>query len=175
MLKHHGRAAAFALGSVLAIGLPAGFVLAATSHDAHGVAVSTAARSTSTTGAAHGAAVSTLARGTHGSSDQSPTSGPSAADPSASGQNGPSGASSDTHGAAVSAVATDQTMVGGKNDDHGGAVSAVARSNAGSSHSQAPTPPTPNHGSAVSAAAQDLSTAGQAHGDDVSTVARGSH
>jgi hypothetical protein len=35
------------------------------------------------------------------------------------------------HGAAVSAVAQDETAVGGKNDNHGGAVSAVARGDHG--------------------------------------------
>jgi hypothetical protein len=169
MLKVHGRAAALALGGVLALGLPAGFVLAATSHDALGLAVSTAARSTTSIGAAHGQAVSTLARGTHGTTDQNGTSNDQ--NGTSNDQNGTSNAPTDTHGAAVSAVARDQTAVGGKNDNHGGAVSAVARG----SHGQAPQPPTPNHGSAVSPLARGTSTTGQAHGDAVSTAARGSH
>ena len=170
MLKLHGRAAALALGGVLAIGLPAGFVLAATSNDAHGLAVSTAARDTSTTGQGHGAAVSTLARGTHGTTDQPSSTGPSAND-----QNGASNTNTDTHGDAVSTVARDQTMVGGKNDNHGGAVSAVARANA-SGHGQSPETSAPtNHGSAVSTAARDTSTVGEAHGVAVVTIARGSH
>jgi hypothetical protein len=169
MLKVHGRVAALALGGVLAIGLPAGIVLAATSHDAHGMAVSTAAHDMSTTGQAHGDAVSTVARGTHGATDQ-----PSSTDQTAGDQSGTSNTAQGAHGLAVSTVAQDQTAVGGKNDNHGGAVSAVAQGN-GSGHSQPPQPPTPNHGAAVSTAAHDTSTMGQAHGDAVATVARGSH
>ncbi len=168
MLKLHGRAAALALGGVLAIGLPAGFVLAATSHDVLGVTVSTEARSTSPTGEAHGDAVSTLARGTHGTTDQSSSNDQNG---TTNDQNGTANQPTDTHGAAVSAVAKDQTMVGGKNDNHGGAVSAVARG----SHGQAPQPPTPNHGSSVSPLASGTSTTGEAHGDAVSSAARGTH
>ena len=38
------------------------------------------------------------------------------------------------HGAVVSAVAGDPSLVGGKNDNHGGAVSTVARGSHGSGH-----------------------------------------
>ena len=159
MLKFHGRTAALALGCVLAIGLPAGFVLAATSHDTQGDTVAAAARGTSTTGRAHGQAVSTLARGSHGTTGADPAS--------PSDQTG-SNATNDAHGDAVSTVAQDLSMVGGKNDNHGGAVSAVARQNAGTGGSQ----PVTGHGAAVSTVARSTSTTGEAHGDAVASAAR---
>ena len=159
MLKLHGRAAALAIGGVLAIGLPAGFVLAGTSHDAHGSTVSAAARSSSSTGEAHGDAVSTLARGSHGTSP--------GGEATPDGQAG-SNAGADTHGDAVSVVAQDSSKVGGKNDNHGGAVSAVARTNAGSGGSQ----PATGHGAKVSTVARSTTTTGEAHGDAVAAAAR---
>jgi hypothetical protein len=44
----------------------------------------------------------------------------------------PAGVVGETHGACVSAVARDVTLVGGRNNNHGGAVSAAAHSCAGS-------------------------------------------
>jgi len=44
----------------------------------------------------------------------------------------PAGVVGQTHGACVSAVARDLTLVGGRNNNHGGAVSAAAHSCAGS-------------------------------------------
>jgi hypothetical protein len=86
----------------------------------------------------------------------------------------------DNHGAVVSAVAQDSTIVGGKNNNHGGAVSAVARGTDGDA--QVPTSgtdantPTDNHGAVVSAVAQDSTIVGgknNNHGGAVSAVARG--
>ncbi|MEO8571721.1 MAG: hypothetical protein ABI553_08450, partial [Chloroflexota bacterium] len=56
------------------------------------------------------------------------------------------------HGAAVSAVAQDETLVGGPNDNHGGAVSVVARGTHGAAatrgssagHSQSGVHPVPH-------------------------------
>jgi hypothetical protein len=77
----------------------------------------------------HGGLVSTLARGTNGApgaTSDTRTVGTSDVTNTAQGD----------HGAAVSAVAKDVTIVGGPNDNHGGAVSAVARG----THGQAPAP-----------------------------------
>ena len=90
----------------------------------------------------------------------------------------------DNHGAAVSAVARDDTAVGGDHDNHGGAVSVVARGTHGPQVSVgAPTvadpalAPTDNHGAAVSAVAKDHTAVGgknNNHGGAVSAVAHGS-
>jgi hypothetical protein len=87
----------------------------------------------------HGGAVSTLAKTTTHTSTTPDTTTPDTTTPDTSG--GAQGA----HGAAVSAVAQDQTLVGGTNNNHGGAVSLVARGTHGpaashgnsASHSQA--------------------------------------
>ena len=106
------RATAAFVGIVLAIGLPTGFVLAAGPADRHGVEVSAIAK-VNAGGPGHGAVVSSVAK----------TQGPSKVNPTSPG-------TSDTHpanhGADVSAVARDHTLVGGKHNNHGGAVSVVA-------------------------------------------------
>ncbi len=87
------------------------------------------------------------------------------------------------HGAVVSAVAGDDSLVGGKNDNHGGAVSTVARGTHGPSAQDdaAPTvtaPASTSHGAAVSTVAKDKTQVGgknDNHGGAVSAVARGSH
>jgi hypothetical protein len=106
------RATAALLGTVLAVGLPTGFALAGGTPGGHGVEVSAIAK-VNVGGPGHGAAVSLVAR-TNGSSKVHDTSqGTPAAHPA-------------NHGADVSAVAKDHTLVGGKHNNHGGAVSVVA-------------------------------------------------
>jgi hypothetical protein len=97
------RTTAALLGAVLAVGLPTGFALAAGPADRHGVEVSAVA--TNDPGQGHGAAVTLVAR-TQGAS--APAAHPA------------------NHGAAVSAVAKVQTLVGGTHSNHGGAVAPVA-------------------------------------------------
>jgi coenzyme F420-reducing hydrogenase beta subunit len=98
---------------------------------------------------------------------------------------GTAAGSAGDHGAIVSAVARDSTIVGGKHANHGGAVSLVARGgetqvgapatadpNAGSGK------PTDNHGAVVSAVAQASTIVGGKHanhGGAVSAVAHGAH
>ena len=84
--------------------------------------------------------------------------------------------------APVSALAQDETAVGGSNDNHGGAVSALAKA------TDAPETTTPGatdavaaqgtHGALVSAVAKDKAAVGgpnDNHGGAVSAVARGTH
>ncbi len=163
MPKLESRIVAIALGGILAIGLPAGFVLAAANHDARGDAVSAVASSTTTLGEAHGDAVSTAARSSSGGSR---INGGIMPDRTVGGS---TNAGSDAHGDAVSTIARDSSMVGGRNDNHGGAVSAVARKDAG----KGVPPVDPDvHGDAVSVAARGTSTTGEARGDAVSLLAR---
>jgi hypothetical protein len=103
-----------------------GVALSATGAVAAASVVSTVARDHAAVGGTndnHGGAVSTVARDTA----QPETTSPETTTPETTA--GAQGA----HGAAVSAVAQDQTAVGGPNDNHGGAVSAVARGTHGAS------------------------------------------
>ena len=106
-----------------------GVALSATGAVAAASVVSTVARDHAAVGGTndnHGGAVSTEARGTAGQPD---TTTPDTTTPETTTPETTAGA----HGAAVSAVAQDQTAVGGPNDNHGGAVSAVARGTHGAS------------------------------------------
>jgi hypothetical protein len=105
------RATAAILGTILAVGIPTGFALAANENARHGVEVSAVARTNVAGTAGHGAAVSLVAK-----TRPAPAEAPAAA-PAAHPAN---------HGADVSAVAKDHTLVGGAHNNHGGAVSAVA-------------------------------------------------
>jgi hypothetical protein len=112
-----------ALAAVVGVTLTATGALAASS------AFSTLAKDHAAVGGAndnHGGAVSTLAKGTNGAPT---TTTPIPATTVTTTTAGAQGA----HGAAVSAVAQDQTAVGGTNNNHGGAVSLVARGTHGPS------------------------------------------
>jgi hypothetical protein len=112
-----------------ALAAAVGLTLSATGALAASSAVSTLAQDHAAVGGPndnHGGAVSTLAQGAHGAPDTTTpgTTTPETTTPDSTETNtGVQGA----HGAAVSAVAQDQTAVGGTNDNHGGAVSLVAR------------------------------------------------
>jgi hypothetical protein len=99
-------------------------------------------------------------------------------------------ASTGDHGAAVSTVAKDHTLVGGKHNNHGGAVSTVARAAHGPESDETTTEdetapdadttetPKTNHGAAVSAVAKDETQVGgknNNHGGAVSAAAHGTH
>ena len=91
--------------------------------DAHGACVAEVAQDAEAIGGFnenHGGAVSEAARITCWETDEDPE----LADPE---EDEEELEETDTHGACVSAVAQDQTAVGGKNDNHGGAVSEAAR------------------------------------------------
>ena len=110
-----------ALGAVIGIALTATGAFAASS------AISTAARDHVAVGGAndnHGGAVSTIAKGANGAPD--PVTPDTTTPDTTTDTTEPAGAQG-AHGAAVSAVAQDETAVGGPNDNHGGAVSLVAR------------------------------------------------
>jgi hypothetical protein len=79
----------------------------------------------------HGGAVSILAQGVNGAPDTTTpdTTTPDTTTPDTAGAQG-------AHGAAVSVVAQDVTLVGGPNANHGGAVSLVARGTHGAAASQ---------------------------------------
>ena len=109
------RATAAILGTILAVGIPTGFALAANENARHGVEVSAVARTNVAGTAGHGAAVSVVAK-TKPAPVEAPRTAPDAA-PAAHPAN---------HGADVSAVAKDHTLVGGAHSNHGGAVSVVA-------------------------------------------------
>jgi hypothetical protein len=92
-----------------------------------------------TAGASHPVTVTTVAETTHAdkaqkdkarSTKDEQESQDRAAKPTKSPR--PAGVAGQTHGACVSAVARDVTLVGGRNNNHGGAVSAAAHSCAGS-------------------------------------------
>ncbi len=114
------RAAASAL---VGLALTAGGVLAAAPQaqaPANTSAITTRAQDKTAVGGTndnHGGAVSTLAKTLDASTETPATDTP---DTSTDGAQG-------VHGAAVSAVAQDDTLVGGTNVNHGGAVSTVAR------------------------------------------------
>lgn len=115
-----------ASGAVIGLALTASGVFAASNPNP----VSVLAQDHSAVGGPndnHGGAVSALAKTTGDAADTSSTT-----DAPTTGTTDTSGAQG-THGAAVSAVAQDQTAVGGTNDNHGGAVSAVARGTHGQS------------------------------------------
>ena len=92
------------------------------------------------------------------------------------------GKPADNHGAAVSAVATDSTQVGGEHDNHGGAVSAVAHP-ADETSDEAPAPDVApedqthpdNHGAAVSAVATDKTKVGGKHDNHGGAVSEAAH
>jgi hypothetical protein len=104
-----------------ALGAVIGIALCATGAFAASSAISAVAQDHAAVGGPndnHGGAVSTIAKGTNGAPDT--TTPETTTDTTAAGAQG-------AHGAAVSAVAQDETAVGGPNDNHGGAVSLVAR------------------------------------------------
>lgn len=104
------RATAALIGTILAVGIPTGFALAANENARHGVEVSTIAKTNVSGTGGHGAAVSAVAK------PEAPPEAPDAA-PATHPAN---------HGADVSAVAKDHTLVGGDHNNHGGAVSTAA-------------------------------------------------
>jgi hypothetical protein len=126
---NRGRAFAAALFGVTVTAAGAFGATTPSKAPAQAIAVETLAQDHAAVGGAndnHGGAVSTLARGTNGPPDAtSDTTTPDATN-----------AAQGDHGAAVSAVARDVTIVGGPNDNHGGAVSVVARG----THGQASAP-----------------------------------
>lgn len=112
-----------AASAIVGLALTATGVLAAVPQSqapANAVAVSTLAQDTTAVGGSnqnHGGVVSTLARGTNGAPETTTTTTtPTTTELGAQGE----------HGAAVSVVAQDETLVGGLNANHGGAVSIVA-------------------------------------------------
>jgi hypothetical protein len=116
-----------AASAIVGLALTATGALAAVPQSqapAAAVAVSTLAQDQAVVGGSndnHGGAVSTLARGANGAPETT-TTGTTAGDTTTTGV----GAQAD-HGAAVSVVAQDETIVGGPNANHGGAVSIAAR------------------------------------------------
>lgn len=110
-----------AASAIVGLALTAGGVLAAAPQaqaPANTSAVTTLAQDSTAVGGTndnHGGAVSTLAK-----TLEIETPATDTPDTSTDGAQG-------AHGAAVRAVAQDDTLVGGTNDNHGGAVSTVAR------------------------------------------------
>jgi hypothetical protein len=118
-----------AASAIVGLALTATGALAAAPQSqapAAAVAVSTLAQDKAATGGPnenHGGAVSALARDTNGAPETttSTEATTTTTDVSAQGE----------HGAAVSVVAQDETIVGGPNANHGGAVSIVAHGTTG--------------------------------------------
>lgn len=87
------------------------------------------------------------------------------------------------HGAAVSAVAKDETQVGGDHANHGGAVSLVAKQKTDPASDLAPEPAADpdtqthpdNHGAVVSAVAKDKTKVGGKHGNHGGAVSEAAH
>jgi hypothetical protein len=117
-----------AASAIVGIALTATAALAAAPQanaPTNAVAVSTLAQDQTAVGGSqenHGGAVSALARGTNGAPETT-TTGTTDTTDTAKTEVGAQG----EHGAAVSVVAQDETLVGGPNANHGGAVSVVAR------------------------------------------------
>jgi len=124
-----------AAAAIIGLALTATGALAAAPHlqaPVTAAPVSTMAQDETAVGGSndnHGGAVSTLAKGTNGTNGEldattpEATGSPEATTPDTTEPADTQGA----HGALVSAVAQDDTKVGGPNDNHGGAVSIVAR------------------------------------------------
>jgi hypothetical protein len=117
-----------AASAIVGLALTATGALAAAPQSqapAAAVAVSTLAQDHAAVGGSnenHGGAVSTLARDTNGTPETTTsTEATTTTEVGAQGE----------HGAAVSVVAEDETIVGGPNANHGGAVSIVARGTQG--------------------------------------------
>jgi hypothetical protein len=95
----------------------------------------------------------------------------------------------DNHGATVSAVAKDQSLVGGEHGNHGGAVSEAAHQGTGPDAVEDPAtepedpgtepqdaaPHPDNHGAAVSAVAKDKSQVGGKHQNHGGAVSEAAH
>jgi hypothetical protein len=112
------QATAAILGTILAVGIPAGSAFAASVNARHGVEVSAMARTNIARTGGHGAVVSAVAR-------SKPAPPPVTLPVTPVAEPAPT-AHPTNHGADVSAVAKDHEVVGGSNENHGGAVAPVA-------------------------------------------------